>query len=254
MILYFSATGNSKYVAQRIAKTLNDKAVSLEYCEHIVTLSDNEYFGIVTPTHFWELPVPVREFLKTFTLKSAKDNYCFMVATYGTIPGCCGTDMKKLLAQKNIVLNGAFSVKMPDNWTPVFDLSNPQKVQQQNDNAEIIIDTITQQIKNKTEGNYATPKVPYVLRGLTDYLFLKARQTKNFYVEENCIGCGLCVKRCPIQAIELKDNKPVWIKEHCALCLRCLHTCPKFAIQYGNGKTKKHGQYKHPDFKTYTKD
>ena len=30
MILYFSATGNSKYVAERIAANTNDHAVSIE--------------------------------------------------------------------------------------------------------------------------------------------------------------------------------------------------------------------------------
>ena len=44
----------------------------------------------------------------------------------------------------------------------------------------------------------------------------------------------------------MKDKKPMWVKEQCALCLGCLHRCPKFAIQYGNGKTKQHGQYKNP--------
>ncbi len=248
MILYFSATGNSKYVAQRIAKALNDKAVSIEHHNGNIILSEKEYFGIVTPTHFWELPVIMREFLEKLTLTLSKENYIFMIATYGSIPGCCGTDTKKMLARKNISLNGAFSVKMPDSWTPFFDLSNPQKVQKQNNNAEVQIDKVIAQLKARKMGNHATPKAPYFLRGLTDSLFGKARQTTNFYVEETCIGCGICVKRCPVQAIELKNNKPVWIKEQCALCLRCLHACPKFAIQYGNGKTKKHGQYKHPDF------
>ncbi|MEE1262089.1 EFR1 family ferrodoxin, partial [Ruminococcus sp.] len=72
------------------------------------------------------------------------------------------------------------------------------------------------------------------------------RRTSNFYVEDSCIGCGLCAKQCPVQAIEIQNGKPIWIKEHCTLCLRCLHLCPKFSIQYGDGKTKQHGQYHHP--------
>lgn len=68
-------------------------------------------------------------------------------------------------------------------------------------------------------------------------------------VYEMCIGCGLCARKCPIQAIEIQDKKPVWVKKKCALCFRCLHHCPKFAIQYGNGKTKLHGQYRNPHVK-----
>ena len=75
------------------------------------------------------------------------------------------------------------------------------------------------------------------------------RNTANLSVTSACIGCGLCAKKCPAHAIEMKNGKPVWVKDQCVMCLGCLHRCPKFAIQYGSGKTKKHGQYRNPHTK-----
>lgn len=72
------------------------------------------------------------------------------------------------------------------------------------------------------------------------------RKTKNLHVTDACIGCGLCAKKCPAHAIEMKGGKPAWVKDRCTMCLGCLHRCPKFAIKYGNGQNKKHGQYKNP--------
>lgn len=64
-----------------------------------------------------------------------------------------------------------------------------------------------------------------------------------------CVGCGLCARKCPAHAIEMKNNRPVWVKKKCIMCLGCLHRCPAFAIQYGSGKTRKHGQYLNPHTK-----
>ena len=76
----------------------------------------------------------------------------------------------------------------------------------------------------------------------------RMRRTSHFHVEDSCIDCGLCARKCSIHAIEMKEKRPVWVKDICTMCLGCLHRCPKFAIQYGN-KTKKHWQYQNPHAK-----
>jgi NAD-dependent dihydropyrimidine dehydrogenase PreA subunit/flavodoxin len=247
MILYFSATGNCKYVAEKIAKALSDKAFSIEDVPPSLGLAPEESLGIVTPTNWWELPILIREFLEKLTIEG--EHYIFLIATYGTTPGCCGEDARRVLKKRGIILNASFSVKMPDNWTPIFDLSDPKKVAEQNEAAEESIEKLIPRIHRKEQGNHTERRAPYFVRLFTDPLLNSERRTKNFYVEDTCIGCGLCARRCPVQAIEIKNKKPVWVKDQCALCLRCLHHCPKFAIQYGNGKTKKHGQYLNPHVK-----
>ena len=247
MIAYFSGTGNSKYVAQRIAEAIGDEAVTIEGLNPEIALTDSEVFGIVTPTHWWELPFLTRQFLESLTLTGS--SYTFLVATYGTTPGCCGEDARRILKRRGISLSASFGVKMPDTWTPIFDLTDAAKVAKTNEAAEKYIDKAIEQIHSKVAGNHTHGRMPYAVRLFTDPLLNSERKTKNFYAEEQCIGCGLCARKCPVQAIEIQEKKPVWVKKECALCFRCLHYCPKFAIQYGNGKTKLHGQYRNPNVK-----
>jgi Fe-S-cluster-containing hydrogenase component 2 len=50
------------------------------------------------------------------------------------------------------------------------------------------------------------------------------------YVDDNCVGCGLCVESCPVEAIQLIDNKAVINKEICIDCASCVDVCPLEAI------------------------
>ena len=63
-----------------------------------------------------------------------------------------------------------------------------------------------------------------------------------FRTDATCVGCGQCVKNCPLNNITLKDRKPVWGKQ-CTHCMACICYCPTEAIEYGKksvGKPRYH--------------
>ena len=138
-------------------------SLALEKQDGSITLRENEILGIVTPVHWWQLPLPTREYLKKLNLTAAGQPYTFIVATCGTTPGCVFSDAERILQEKNIRLNAGFSVKMPDTWTPAFDLSDPERVARKNADAEEIIDSVIAGIESRTEGNHMKRTLPHAV-------------------------------------------------------------------------------------------
>ena len=48
--------------------------------------------------------------------------------------------------------------------------------------------------------------------------------------EEKCVGCGVCAKICPMDAIEVSDKKVSFTPEKCIGCGVCVHKCPQEAL------------------------
>lgn len=72
-----------------------------------------------------------------------------------------------------------------------------------------------------------TEKLPAFCRNfLTNYLFVKPTLNK-----EKCKGCGICVRHCPMHAIEMKDGKPVIDYRKCIRCYCCSELCGEDAME-----------------------
>ncbi|MCY1151237.1 MAG: EFR1 family ferrodoxin [Sphaerochaetaceae bacterium] len=253
MVFYFSACGNSKYVAAQIAKETDDEIFSIDNCfkENNLTfdLNNIQRVGIVSPVYFLGIPNIVRDFLDKVVFLNYSNSYFYTVITYGSTTGSASAFIEKALKNKLINLNASYCVRYPDTFSPIFDLTNEQSNLKKINKAENKIPKIVNSIIKKTSKNFIKNRLPYNLVVNHYYSsYKKNNDTKTFTVEDSCISCGLCENKCPIDAIELKDGKPVWIKKSCVMCLGCLHRCPVSAIQFGP-KTKNHGRYLNPNIK-----
>ena len=89
MILYFSGTGNSEYVAKRIGAYIGDEVVNL-----FDTMTSEKPWVIVAPTYAWQLPHIVRDWLLKTNLEGNKKIY--FVLTCGESIGNAGEYAEKL--------------------------------------------------------------------------------------------------------------------------------------------------------------
>ena len=121
MILYFSGTGNSKYVAKRIADALGDEIVNLNdriKASDSSSIETDERVIIVTPTYAWRIPRIVRDWLRKTELRGAKQ--AWFVMTCGSEIGNADKYNRELCAEKAISCMGTAQIVMPENYIAMY--------------------------------------------------------------------------------------------------------------------------------------
>lgn len=252
MILYFSGTNNSKYVAETLGGLLNDRVLSIGLAhkkkEVMFALGEGESLGIVCPVHGWNLPYILMVFFNEMTIDGYKGNYVYGVFTCGANDGLAANDLATLFKKKGIAMSASFALEMPDNYIPFYDVQSPEEQKKMLDAADALIPQIAQRIQAKELVFVHTKKnPPKIFSKIVGKLMQTGMKYPNeFFVTDACISCGLCEANCPMSTITMTNGKPVW-KGECTKCLKCIHYCPVKAIQMSK-KTVQRGRYHHPHY------
>ncbi len=256
MIFYFSGSGNSYHAASILADNLNTPLISMsEYLnkrELNFDAREDNLCGFVFPVHFWGVPFLVTEFMKHINIKMTNDTYTFVVFTCGGDTGNAAGQFKKLLSNYKIHLSAVYSIQYIDIFTPVFKIPQKEKCEHSVLKASIEAENILKHIQAGDKGDYNTNKYK-LSKPATFFLYpfySYYRRTSKFRVSDVCTACKKCENICPLNVIQIVDNKPVWHQKKCTLCLACMHICPVNAIDYGKilfiFDSKNKGRYRNP--------
>lgn len=250
MILYFSGTGNSKYVAKRIADALGDALVNLNdriKASDTSSVETGERVIIVTPTYAWRIPRVVRDWLRKTELRGAKQ--VWFVMTCGSEIGNAGSRIAALCADIGLDYQGALQVVMPENYVAMFYVPGAEESAQIIAAAQPSIDGGIACVQRGEP--FPAPKVGLLDRfktGPVNTIFYRwFVKSGPFTVSDACIGCGKCALSCPVNGIDIVERRPHW-NGACTHCMACICGCPVSAIEYGR-KSQGKPRYQCPEYK-----
>lgn len=239
MLFYFSATGNTKKVANTIAARIGEIAYDIESLLHDekfdFELRDSERLGFFAPVYFGSVPEIMVQFIEKLHVKTAENYYGYIVMTYGNIACAAPQKFVATLLKHGISTNAIFGVASVDTFLPMYDIPDGEARTQVDEQAQTQTDFIAEQITDRTPITHIqTGQFPRLTSFALSPLYAVMRKTANFHASESCIGCGKCEKNCPVKAIDLDEmtKRPHWGSKRCLLCLRCVHHCPVDAIDY----------------------
>ena len=241
-IFYFSGTGNSLFVARKLAEKLEDCSV-----QPIATFSadgqiggEGERVGFVFPSYYGNLPRIVRRFVDGVEIDPK--TWLFGVVTMGAPFGMgngCASELEKALAKKGLTLRYSRGVSMPRNYVLKYNPLSSEKGAKYNAKADGRTSKIAKEIKSEKS------KIQKCFITSDDLYGNIETLDEKFFTEDSCCGCGQCEMICPVKNIKMVDDHPEW-QHHCEHCIACISWCHDAAIQYGE-KTKERGRYHNPE-------
>ncbi len=248
-IYHFTGTGNSLWAARALADKLGDCTLTpmVRALREGDLRPEQERVGLVFPVYMYRMPYLVADFLQQLELRGP----LFVVVTCGGDPGDFFVRARRILQDKGLELSVGQAVRMPSNYIPFGGAPDDGKLAEIFAAADERLDEVARIIASGQErvqlehSRFRALVHPGLLYRL-GYKFAPVTD-KNFRLDETCNGCGLCARICPVENIELNEERPSW-KNQCQQCMACLQFCPVESIQVKE-KTRGERRYRHPDLR-----
>ena len=248
MVLYYSATGNTQFIAKQLARRLEDEAVNLlprirkqDFSE----LHSEKPFVICAPVHVCEPPRFLVAYLMATPLSGSPMVY--FVFTSGGFAGISSSVGKLIAKKKGMLYMGCKELKMPRNYPlskkyPM--LSDKENLERLRGAAKEIPGTADCILcgRKMKGGRHVTFAEKLITMPFNPIWNKFRHSTKGFYTTDSCIGCGKCAGLCPLNRITMEKGRPKW-EGNCSHCMACLANCPFEAIEY-KGRTEGKPKYR----------
>ena len=248
MVFYFTGTGNTYAAAMELELRLKDRLFNIADCmkkkEFRFSPQEGEAVGILCPVYYGGLPSIVNSFLARLRFDRRPD-YLYGLLTFGGIPGGSAGVLRRRMRETGYEMNAVWQLKMPANYAILYEPTSEEAEGAIFEEAELRLEQIVKDIKNRLTAVPAPDPAGRAVSAFMQPLYERARKTAPFYTDDQCVSCGACANRCPVQAIEMIEGTPTWVKDKCVFCMSCVR-CG--AIQYGE-KLKGRYRYKHPVFR-----
>lgn len=248
MLLYYSGTGNSRYVGEKLASLIGDRAFDMFYkikTDDKTPLHSDKPWIIVTPTYAWRLPHIVTDLLSWVALDGSREIY--FVLTCGDSIGNAGKYAEKFAQEKGMIYKGCAEIIMPENYLALFDTPDDEEALRIIGASSKKIDRLADRISagadiGKSHITFSDRLKSGIVNACFYFFIVKA---KKFYVKDTCISCRKCEHVCPLGNVTIVLGRPTWGKK-CTHCMACIAKCPVHAIEYGKA-TQNRNRYVFPE-------
>ncbi len=246
LTLYFSGTGNTKYVAKKFSQLTGSACYSIEESwapreaqqeapqdaprNFANMIQQAEVITLCYPIHHSTAPVIMKKFVMAHSATFAGKKV-IILCTQQFYSGDGAHNITKYLSDVEILY--AEHINMPSNIVnlPVYSQLTKGNVQKRIKLADKKLARIVADIKAgkvHTRGFSRVGQALGKLQNGNEKTYMSGAK-EDIQVTKSCILCKKCVKLCPTHTLEVKNGTIVG-KGDCTFCWRCVNICPVQAI------------------------
>ncbi|QMS84236.1 EFR1 family ferrodoxin [Candidatus Xianfuyuplasma coldseepsis] len=256
LYIYFSGTGNTKYVMEQFAAELSSSyaihSIEEKNLDFTTLIHKADTITIGYPIYESMMPHIMEDFLvehqNAFELKTIS-----VIVTQMLFSGDGANLACKLLKHQDIKVEHTIHINMPNNLTDlrIFPVKTHSEASAKIEKAHNKIIAIVDQIKRGKNIKSGRMWYSWILGFFVQRLYArmmdKAMRKRLYINHKECSKCRICVGLCPVDNLEFKDNRIITMNQ-CTLCYRCINSCPEQAISLFTKKGPKK-QYIRPDYR-----
>ena len=242
-IIYFSSSGNTKYIAKLIEKGLIFANFEPELVpfnslkKRKLNFEEIEVFGVGAPIYALAFTPNMLKWVKKLPEARKKTKF-FLFDTNAGLPCAPIKHVRKILEKKNYEFIGAIEIVAPTRDS-VFEVKAFRYVNWSRKKIEKAFQFGIKLGKTIRTGvgqlNWSNPtlfsKLFRVIFQIIEKPFYKYFSRFFGYAPEKCKSCRTCEKGCPTEAITF-NNRPIFNFKKCMLCFRCARNCPTNSIYF----------------------
>ncbi len=240
VVIYFSGTGNSRFIAKRFSKEMNCKCYSIEEDVNFgEIITENDTIALCYPIHFSKAPLLFMDFISEHK-SGFIGKKIVILCSQQFYSGDGARSITDLLEGVEVIYAEHFNMQNNITSMPIY-----YKLTKRNNKRCLKhtckkIKKITKDINNNKVKLKGFNSFSMAL-GRAQHLnpeSAKKKQLKAVKIKNSCVLCGKCVKYCPANNLAIDNNKIVFDNK-CTFCMRCVNICPKKSISvliHGNVK------------------
>jgi len=243
LVVWYSQTGHTRRIGRLIQHIWQGTGLDVEGIDYREfdpsSLNSYDLIAMGTPVYYMDVPINLKGWIESIPFIEDVSVAAFVTfGGHGDGQHNTACRLLEMMAAKGGTSVGFGMFGNMSTFAPTWSMGNSERILAYKDrpnedtyqNVRKFASDILEKVK-MGQPHEINPEfgIDTLMRAFPQIGFTKLALTDHHIDTENCIECGTCVEKCPVDAIDLLTGNVN--SKRCIVCMGCINNCPVQAVQ-----------------------